>query len=117
MRKEYDFSDAKKRPDVARSLGAKKAVTMRLDEQVVDYFRDLAKETGDPYQTLINSFLRHCVQKKMKPTGDWSFNSGVSLSSGKGKTTKAKRPAARKSAKTKRPAAKKSTKKKSSGAR
>ena len=117
MRKEYDFSGAKKRPEVARSLGAKKAVTIRLDEQVVDYFRDLAKETGDPYQTLINSFLRDCVQKKMRPTGEWSLSSGRSLSSGKGKTAKAKRPTARKTAKAKRPAAKKSTRKKSSGAR
>ena len=48
MRDEYDFGDAKKRPEVARRLGAKKAVTIRLDEQVVDYFRDLGKETGDP---------------------------------------------------------------------
>ena len=90
MRGEYDFSDAKKRPEVARSLGAKKAITIRLDEQVVDYFRDLGKETGDPYQTLINSFLRDCVQKKMRPTGEWSFTSG------KRKRAKVKRTAAKK---------------------
>ncbi len=77
MRDEYDFSDAKKRPEVARSLGAKKAVTIRLDEQVIDYFRDLGKETGDPYQTLINSFLRDCVHKNMRPTGEWSFSPGI----------------------------------------
>ncbi len=100
MRDEYDFSDAKKRPEVARSLGAKKAVTIRLDEQVIDYFRDLGKETGDPYQTLINSFLRDCVEKKMRPTGEWSFTSGK-----------------RKTAKVKRTAAKKTARKKSAGAK
>jgi predicted DNA binding CopG/RHH family protein len=49
MRKEYDFSKAKKNPYAGQ---LKKQVTIRLDERTVEYFKKLAK-TGIPYQTLI----------------------------------------------------------------
>lgn len=39
----------------------KKQVTIRLDEGTVDYFKNLAKTAGVPYQTLINLYLRDCA--------------------------------------------------------
>ena len=69
MRKEYDFSKAKKNP-YARKL--KKQVTIRLEPEVIDYFKDLAAQNGIPYQTLINLFLRDCVQSKKKPVIEWA---------------------------------------------
>ena len=69
MRKEYDFSKAKKNP-YARKL--KKQVTIRLEPEVIEYFKDLSTQNGIPYQTLINLFLRDCAQSKKKPVIEWA---------------------------------------------
>ena len=69
MRKEYHFSKAKKNP-YARKL--KRQVTIRLEPEVIDYFKDLATQNGIPYQTLINLFLRDCAQSKKKPVIEWA---------------------------------------------
>ena len=63
MRKHYDFSKARANP-YARKL--KKAVTIRLDQDALEYFQALAEETGIPYQTLINLYLRECAVSKKK---------------------------------------------------
>ncbi len=65
MKKEYDFSKAKKNP-YAKLF--KRQVTMRLDDEVIKYFKSLAEETGIPYQNLINLYLKECAhnQKKLK---------------------------------------------------
>ena len=61
MRKEYDFSHARRNPYAAR---LKRAVTIRLDEETVTYFKALAEDTGLPYQTLINLYLRDCASTR-----------------------------------------------------
>lgn len=58
MRKHYDFSKAKRNP-YARRL--KRQVTIRLDHVTIAYFQHLAEDTGIPYQTLINLYLRECA--------------------------------------------------------
>ena len=65
MRNEYDFSKSVKNP-YAKHL--KKQVTLRLSVDVIDYFKNLADETGVPYQNLINLYLQDCArsQKKLK---------------------------------------------------
>ncbi len=65
MKKEYDFSKAKKNP-YAKLF--KRPVTIRLDEEVIKYFKTLADETGVPYQNLINLYLKECAhaQRKLK---------------------------------------------------
>ena len=63
MRKEYDFSKSVKNP-YAKHL--EKQVTLRLGTDVIAYFKDLAGETGIPYQSLINLYLQDCVQTKKK---------------------------------------------------
>jgi uncharacterized protein (DUF4415 family) len=68
MRKEYDFSKAKKNPYASQ---LKKQVTIRLDEGTVEYFKKLAKETGIPYQTLINLYLRDCAASGKKLSMEW----------------------------------------------
>ena len=68
MKKEYDFSKARRNPYAAR---LKKSVTIRLDEATIDYFRELAEETGIPYQTLINLYLRDCAAKGRRLAMDW----------------------------------------------
>ena len=68
MRKEYDFSNARKNPYAKR---LKKQITIRLDEPTVGYFKDLSDELGIPYQTLINLYLRDCALKKRKLAMNW----------------------------------------------
>lgn len=69
MRKEYSFSDSVKNP-YAKNL--KKQVTLRLNTEVIQYFKDLAKETGIPYQNLINLYLRECANSEKKPSLKWA---------------------------------------------
>ena len=68
MRKEYDFSEARENP-YARRL--KKRVTIRLDEATIGHFKDLAEETGIPYQTLINLYLRDCAASNRRLHMGW----------------------------------------------
>ena len=71
MRKEYDFASMKgRRNPYAKAL--KKQVTLRLGVDVIEYFKDLAKETGIPYQNLINLYLRECVHAGKKPALSWT---------------------------------------------
>ncbi len=70
MREHYDFSKMKgKKNPYIKFL--KQPVTMRLDKDSVDYFKSLAEESGIPYQTLINLYLRDCVAKERKLDMKW----------------------------------------------
>ena len=69
MRKEYDFSKARRNP-YAKKL--KKQVTIRLDSMTIDYFKSLSEETGIPYQSLINLYLRECAASGKKLNLKWS---------------------------------------------
>lgn len=70
MKHEYDFSKMKSRrnPYAAK---LKKPVTIRLGDDVVEYFKAMAQETGVPYQSLINLYLRDCVKDKKKLDMSW----------------------------------------------
>ena len=68
MRDNYDFSKGRKNPYTKK---LKKSVTIRLDEETVDYFRKLALETEIPYQTLINMYLRDCAATKKRLKIAW----------------------------------------------
>jgi len=68
MKKEYDFSKAKKNPYASL---LKRQVTIRLDEETVKYFKKLAQEAGVPYQTLINLYLRDCAASGRKLSLQW----------------------------------------------
>ena len=60
MKAEYDLSTMKSRKNpYARKL--KKQITLRLDPEVLDYFKQKSAENGIPYQTLINLYLRECA--------------------------------------------------------
>ena len=69
MRDEYDFSDSKPNP-YAQQL--RRPVTIRLGVDVIDYFRVQAEETGIPYQTLINLYLKDCVRMERKLEMKWA---------------------------------------------
>ncbi|QLE57144.1 CopG family antitoxin [Nostoc sp. TCL26-01] len=69
MREEYDFSESVPNPYLKN---LKKQITIRLEEDVIEYFKTLAEETGIPYQTLINLYLQDCAKSKRRPSLDWA---------------------------------------------
>ena len=70
MRDHYDFSKMKGRKNpYAKHLKA--MVTIRLDKDVVAYFKSLTTQTGLTYQNLINLYLRDCVAHKRTPKLVW----------------------------------------------
>ena len=68
MRKEYDFSAARKNPYAAQ---LKKQITIRLDEESISYFKSISEDVGIPYQSLINLYLRDCAASQRKLKLDW----------------------------------------------
>jgi uncharacterized protein (DUF4415 family) len=68
MRKQYDFSKAKRNPYAKR---LKSQITIRLDKPTIEYFKGLAEETGIRYQTLINLYLRDCAVNSRKLSMRW----------------------------------------------
>ena len=70
MKKEYDFSKMKavKNP-YAKVL--KKQITIRLNLSAVEYFKNMAKELGIPYQVLIDSYLTDCAVSKRRLNLKW----------------------------------------------
>lgn len=73
MKAEYDFSKMKSRKNPYASK-LKKPVSIRLSEDVVDYFKQMADEAGIPYQSLINLYLRDCVMTHRKIQVAWPEN-------------------------------------------
>ena len=69
MRKEYDFSAARKNPYAAQ---LKRQITIRLDEESITYFKAISEDVGIPYQSLINLYLRDCVASHRKLNLDWN---------------------------------------------
>ena len=70
MKKEYDFSKMKSRKNPYASK-LKKPVTIRLSEDVIEYFKKMADESGVPYQSLINLYLRDCANQQRKVDIQW----------------------------------------------
>ena len=70
MKAEYDFSKMKSRKNPYASK-LKKSVTIRLGEDVIGYFKQMAEETSIPYQSLINLYLRDCVAQHREIDLSW----------------------------------------------
>ena len=69
MRKEYDFTSAKPNSYIKQ---LKKAVTIRLEPDVIAYFKALSLETHIPYQNLINLYLLDCAREHRKISLKWN---------------------------------------------
>lgn len=67
MKREYDFSKGKRGPVLAAPPG-KTRITIRLDDDILQWFRDQAHAAGGgSYQTLINMALREHVTSRREP--------------------------------------------------
>lgn len=62
MKDEYDLSKMKSRRN-PHAKRLKKQITLRLDPDVIEYFKQKSEEHGIPYQTLINLYLQDCRAK------------------------------------------------------
>lgn len=70
MKNEYDLSTMKSRrnPYAAK---LKRQVTIRMGDDVIEYFKEMSVRTGVPYQSLINLYLRDCVAQKRELNLSW----------------------------------------------
>ena len=74
MKKEYDFSKSTPNPYFeaisAQNITAKKArkkqISINLNVEKIDYFKNMANKQGVSYQTLMNIFRNQCVSKKLE---------------------------------------------------
>ncbi|MDH4110793.1 MAG: BrnA antitoxin family protein [Gammaproteobacteria bacterium] len=67
MRKQYDFSKAKRGPVVAVPAG-KTRITIRLDDDIIEWFKEQVEEAGGGnYQSLINAALREHMKQVQEP--------------------------------------------------
>lgn len=65
MKKEYDFSKAKRGPVVPQS--GKTRITIYIDTPILEEFRQRADEAGHGYQTMINEVLKQYLDANQKP--------------------------------------------------
>ncbi|HYL73837.1 MAG TPA: BrnA antitoxin family protein [Bryobacteraceae bacterium] len=64
MKKEYDFSIGTRRP-VLRVPAGKTRITIRIDDEILEWFRDqVEKAGGGNYQSLMNQALRDFVDRR-----------------------------------------------------
>lgn len=68
MREEYDFSDGRKNPYVKK---VKKQITINIDSDTIDFFKEQSEDSGIPYQTLINLYLSDCAKQKKQLQMSW----------------------------------------------
>jgi len=62
MKKQYDFSRGKRGPVITPPPG-KTRITIRIDDDILDWFRARVDEAGGgSYQAMINQALRDCIR-------------------------------------------------------
>ena len=67
MKKEYDVSKARRGPAIRTPKG-KTRITIRLDDDVLNWFRGQVDAAGGGnYQTLINHALRQYIAQRQEP--------------------------------------------------
>ena len=67
MRNEYDFSKGRRGPVIPPDPN-KIRITIRLDADIIDYFKGQVQEAGGGnYQTIINNALREYLNKQQVP--------------------------------------------------
>lgn len=67
MKAKYDFSKGK-RGAVLPSSGKKVRITIRLDRDIIDWFRSkVAEQGGGSYQTMLNDALRKHIERQDQP--------------------------------------------------
>ena len=71
MRDEYNIKELNPRKN-PYSNRLKKQITINLDVETVEYFKNMSEQNGIPYQMLINLYLSDCVENKRQLKMAWS---------------------------------------------
>ena len=70
MKKDYDLSkmEVRKNPYISK---LKRQVTIRMSDDIISYYKDMSADTGIEYQSLINLYLKDCVENDRRPDLSW----------------------------------------------
>ena len=68
MRDNYDFTNSNRNPYLHK---LKRQISIRIDVETIDYFKELSTEVGIPYQKLMNYYLGDCATRHLKPNLKW----------------------------------------------
>ena len=71
MKREYDFTNAKRGAVIPHT--GKTRITIYIDDEVLEEFRDRADEAGNGYQTMMNQALREYLGKSNAPLNEDSM--------------------------------------------
>ncbi|MBD5516857.1 MAG: antitoxin [Lachnospiraceae bacterium] len=71
MREEYDIENLNPRKN-PYSKKLKKQITINIDIDTIDFFKEQSKNSGIPYQTLINLYLTDCAKQKKQLQLSWN---------------------------------------------
>ena len=74
MRDHYDIEKLDPRPN-PYVRNTKKQTTINISVSAIEYFKEMAAETGIPYQTLMNLYLTDCAERKLKLNMVWGERS------------------------------------------
>lgn len=69
MKKEYSFKGGKR--GYYNDRLEREKITIRLDQDIIEYFKIMAEKKGLPYQTLINLYLRSCKEDGVELEMAW----------------------------------------------
>jgi predicted DNA binding CopG/RHH family protein len=69
MREEYDFSKSIKNPYAKKT---KKQISINIEVDTINYFKELSVKSGIPYQNLMNSYLTDCAVRHVEPKLSWN---------------------------------------------
>lgn len=70
MREEYDIENLNPRKN-PYSKRLKRQITINIDSDTVEFFKEQSEESGIPYQTLINLYLSDCAKNKKHLQLSW----------------------------------------------
>jgi len=70
MKKHYDFSKMKSRPN-PYAAKLKTPVSIRLNPDTIAHFKSIAAQTGMPYQRVINLYLDDCAAHNVRLDLNW----------------------------------------------
>jgi uncharacterized protein (DUF4415 family) len=72
MKAEYDLTKKKSRKNPYAAQLKQQSASIEIEEDVMEYFKNMADEAGISYQNLINLYLRDCMKQHRK--ADISFS-------------------------------------------
>ncbi len=70
MREEYEIEALNPRKN-PYSRRLKKSITININIETIDYFKEMSERTGIPYQTLMNLYLTDCAEHKRELVMTW----------------------------------------------